>query len=459
MQGRNPIEIPISLGTLPDWQTRLGYPVAYNLFVGAGETPVLYSTPGTEKLSTNAPDADARATHRSKFGGGRTFVVTKKSVLYIKDDGTYEVVGTITNSGQSVEIDENIQNQIGIVDGKKMYVYDQRTGDFLQLGSANGFNITSPISICVLNGIAIVFDRISNTWVISGVNNMTTFPVWNFPTLSSQCTQGMSVRVMNNNLHILGTTGVERWVPQTSNSPFMFPFVKDNNYFIPYGPRSTASVELGKNEIFFFSYNFTPMVLNSSGYQDLMKSPAGFSRIVSQYEDVDECIVSYVLFRDYEFLYMTFPVTGISWVYNRTSNTMHQTDDIVVDALKDYETIATPLGIFYLSLTPDKKHRRFQSQLVRLQKGSATNRQLINTFELQLIQGLIQPDSTEVMELTLSLDGQSYTNTVRRPFGETGERNAAMTWSMNIAAQEVMFRCDYYGSLDLTISKATCYIN
>lgn len=456
MQDKKPINIPINVGARPDWQVRLGYPLVYNLFVG--ESGSLYSTPGKDKLSTNAPDQDARATHRSKFGGGRTFVVTKNSVIYIKDDGTYVTVGTIQDTGQCVEIDENIQNQIGIVDGKKMYVYDQRTSGFVTLSSENGFNISSPISICVLNGIAIIFDRITNTWVISGVNNMLQFPVWNFPTLSSQCTQGVSVKVMNNNLHIMGTTGVERWVPQTSNSPFMFPFAKDNNYFIPYGPIKTCAVALGKNEIFFLSSNYTPTVLNSNGYQDLIKPAAGFSRIVSQYDDVEDCMTSYVLFRDHEFLYMTFPDTGISWVYNRTSQTMHQTDDIVIDALADYETIATPEGIFTLSLTPDKKHRRFQSEIVRLQKGSQPNRQLINTFELQLIQGLIQPTTNEVMELTLSLDGQSYTNTVTRPFGKTGERNSVMTWNMNIAAQEAMFRCDYYGSLDLTISKATCYI-
>lgn len=456
MQDKKPIDIPINVGTRPDWQTRLGYPIAYNLFVG--ESGYLYSTPGKEKISTNAPDQNARAIHRSKFGGGRTFVVTENALIYIKDDGTYSHVGNIQNTGQCVEIDENIQNQIGIVDGKKMYVYDQRTGGFVTLGSENGFNIKSPISICVLNGIAIVFDLISNTWIISGVNNMLQFPVWNFPTLSSQCTQGVSVKVMNNNLHILGTTGVERWVPQTSNSPFMFPFVKDNNYFIPYGPIKTCAVALGKNEIFFFSKNYTPTVLNSNGYEDLVSPAAGFSRIVSQYDDVKDCMTSYVLFRDNEFLYMTFPDTEISWVYNRTSKTIHQTDDIILDALTDYETIATPDGIFNLSLTPDKKHRRFQSQIVRLQKGSQPNRQLINTFELQLIQGLIQPTPNEVMELTLSLDGQSYTNTVTRPFGKTGERNSVMTWSMNVAAQECMFRCDYYGSLDLTISKATCYI-
>jgi hypothetical protein len=137
---------------------------------------------------------------------------------------------------------------------------------------------------------------------------------------------------------------------------------------------------------------------------------------------------------------------------------MHQGDDLVVSSLSDYETIATPDGLFSLSLTPDKKHRRWQSELIRLQKGSQPNRQLINTFEVQLIQGLIQPTDNEVMELTLSLDGQSYTNTVTRPFGKTGERNAVMTWSLNVAAQECMFRLDYFGSLDLTISKATCYI-
>lgn len=461
LQQRNPINIPINKGARPDWQIRLGYPKAFNFYVG--ESGSLYSTPGKTKISPDAPDQDARAIHYSKYSGGRKFVVTKTKILYINSEGGFVEVATIKNSGLPVQIDENIQNQVGIVDGKKFYVYDQKansgSGEFVIMGDGQGFELETPISIVVINTITVVLDKKTNTWVISDVNNMLTFPVWSPPTIDSQSTQAVSLEIMNNNLYIFGTTGIERWVPTTANSPYLFPFSKDTNYWVPFGGIATNGVTEGKNELFFLSSNYTPMVLNAYGYKDLIDPKDGFSRIISQYSDVNNCVCSYSTFRGNNWVYFTFVDTGISWVYNKNSNTMHQVDDLVIDSLQDYEVIATPEGIYEYSLTPDHKHRTFLSELVRLQKGTQPNRELLNAFELQIIQGQTQsPSAEERMELTLSLDGLSWTNTVWRPWGKTGHRNDVMSWSMNLAAQEVMYRVDYYGSLDLTISKATAYI-
>lgn len=457
MNQKTPIDIPISKGALPDWQTRLGYPLAYNLFIG--ESGYLYSTPGKTKISNDAPDSDARAIHYTKFKGGRYIVVTKNKVLAINKEGGYEVVSAITNSGLAVQVDENIQNQVGIVDGKKMYVFDQRNDSFVTIGIDNGFELKTPISIVVLNSIAIVLDKMTNTWVISDVNNMLSFPLWSPPTISSQSTQAVSLEIMNNNLYIFGTTGVERWIPNTSNSPYLFPFAKDTNFYVPFGAISTNGVVAGENEIFFLSSKYTPMILNSEGYNNVVKEVEGISKIISQYEDVTQCNCSYSTFRGNSFVYFTFVDTGISWVFNKKSQTFHQVDDLVIDALQNYEVIATPHGVYKYSLIVDHKKRTFVSELVRLQKGSQPNRSLLNAVELQIIQGQTQsPSANERMELTLSLDGLSWTNTVWRPIAKTGQRNAVMTWSMGIAAQEVMYRFDYYGALDLTISKATAYI-
>jgi hypothetical protein len=456
---QKPQEIPINKGSRPDWQVRLGYPNAFNLFVG--DSGYLYSTPGKTKIATNAPDQNARAVYYSKYKGGRYFVVTKNSIIYIKTDGTYKNIATIINSGQYVQIAENDQNQIGIVDGKKTYVISQRDNDaFHILDSSNGYNITTPISIVVLNTFTIILDRVSNTWIVSNANNMLSYPNENFPIVSDQSTQGVGLAVMNNNLYILGTAGIERWVPQTSNSPYLFAFAKDNNYQVPFGAISSAGISEGENEIFFLSSKFTPMVLNPNGYNDLLDPVSGFSRIVSQYSDFSTCSVSYSTFRGNSFLYMTFLDTGISWVYNKKSKTLHQVDDLVIDALQNYEVIALPDGIYKYSLTPDHKHRSFTTELIRYQKGIYPNRQLLNGVDLQIIQGLIQPDPEvdERIELTLSLDGQSWTNTVPRVLGKTGQRNAVLQWNLNLACQEVMYRFDYYGSLDLTISKALAYI-
>jgi len=456
LQQRNPITIPINKGSRPDWQTRLGYPNAYNLFVG--DSGYVYSTPGKKRLSENAPDEDARAIHYSKYAGGRYFYVTKTKIYYINSEGGYKEIATIKDTGLPVEIDENIQNQVGFVDGKKFYVYSQSTSDFTVVGTDQGFELTSPISIAVINSITVVLDKKTNSWVISDPNNMLSYPVWTPPKIDSNSTQAVGLEVMSNNLYILGTTGIERWVPTTSNSPYLFPLSKDTSYFCPFGAIGTAAITQGKNEIFFLSSTYEPMVLNARGWGTVYPESEGFSKIISQYEDVDDCVCCYSTFRTYKFVYFTFVNTGISWVYNQNSNTMHQVDDLVIDALENYEVIATPEGIFNYSLTPDHKHRSLTTEIVRLQKGSQPNRQLLNAFELQIIQGLVQANPNERMELTISLDGLSWSNTVWRPWGKVGHRNAVMTWSLNIAAQEAMYRIDYYGNLDLTISKATAYI-
>jgi hypothetical protein len=458
LQQKKPINIPINKGSLPDWQTRLGYPNLFNMFVG--DSGYLYSTPGLVSLSETAEDENTRAIHYTKFGGGRTIYVTKNKVFYIKNDGGYVEVATISNSGLAVQIDENIANQIGITDGKNMYVFNQPSSDaFVTLGAGNGFNITTPISLAVINNITVVLDRKTNTWIISTANNMLNYPTWNFPLVDNRSSQGISLEVLNNNLYIFGTTGAERWVPTTTNNTYVFPLAKDVSYWVPYGARGTNAVCSGKNEIFLFSTQYTPMVINSSGYANLKEPISGLSKIVSQYDDVDDVVCSYSTFRGNSWLYMTWQETGISWVYNRDSKTFHQVDDLVIDSIEDREVVGTPNGVFNYSLTPDHKHRSWTSEIIKLDKGIQPNRQVMNAFKLDIIQGLIQPTPADRMELTLSLDGQSWTNTVWRPWGKTGHRNDVMTWSMNLAAQECMYRVDYYGSLDLTISKAQAYIS
>lgn len=454
------INLPINRGTRPNWQARLNYPQLFNMFVGDGKH--IYTDPGLSKLSDSAPDANTRAIHYSEYMGGSYFCVTRNQILQIFVNGGYVVIANINNSGLAVQIDENDQNQVIIVDGRKAYVYAQRTKVFTILSALQGFELTTPISVVVLNNIGIVLDKSTNTWVISDANNLLIWPVLDFVAqLDSALTQGVSLETLSNNLFIFGTTGIERWVPQTGNSPYLFPFDKDTNYRQDFGAISTNGVIRGFDEIYFLSSKFVPMSLTIQGLTELADDDykTGLAKIISDYSDVNKCEAAFYSFKGNYIFSMTFQETGVCWRFCINSKTYSTGDDLIISALTTYEIVATPAGVFNLVLTPQvKKRRTWIGDKIKVYKGLEPNRQTINGFDVQMIQGLLH-NTPEELELSFSLDGQqTWTNTVNRPIGPTGKRNAQTTWFFNITGKEFTPRLSYYGQLEFTIESIAAIV-
>lgn len=459
------VDIPINKGTQPDWQRRFGYPLLLNYFVG--ESDFVYTTPSLFNLSPDAPFDSVRAIHYTRFNGGMYIVVTKTSVYRLFSSGAYQFVATIIFSGQSVQIDENLQEQVIIVDGARGYVFDQHNNIFVTLTQAgNGFGLKNPISVVVINTIAIILDGETDSWIISEPNNALNYPALDtIPKIESQLTKAVSVQSLENNLYILGTTGIERWEPTIgSNSPYIFPFIKDNNFRSDYGALATNAVVRGASgntsKIYFYSSQYLPMALTANG---IIKLPmdgnmTGMARITSQYPDVNEVATSFFNFRGNYFCAFTFASTGISWVYTENSGTWFQSDDIIISAVANNEVVATPDGVFKLSLIRTYKHRRIVTERITKYKGPSPYRNVLNQVEARVVQGQLQTTQPQYLELTISLDSESWLNTVPRQLGFTGRRNAIVTWGMNIAAYEYTLRFDYYGDLDLSFEKITAKI-
>lgn len=455
MQNLKPIDIPIKRGTHPSWQPRLNYPNLFNMFVGEDG---LFSTPGSTKLSQNAPDIGARAIWFSIYGKTSYIVVTSTKVIQEFEDGSYKILATIVNSGMNVQICENIQKQVTITDGKHAYVFDQQANNFVTLGPTNEFDLEGPISCVSLDGITVILDSITNGWRISAPNNALSYPVLdNVPKIADQSLKAVGLEVINSNLYIFGTGGVERWVPNGGNSPYLFPFAKDTSFYINFGGISTDGIVSAGDEIYYITSKYTYMRITEKGYEELIQPIEGVSKIISQYVDVNKCIASYTTFRGNFFIYFSFPETGISWVYNIKTKTFSLSDDILTGAAEDTEAFCTPNGVFKWSLIVDHKHRSWTSDIIRLYKGTTPYRQLMSAFELLTLQGAIQSERNQ-LELTLSFDGMSWTNTIARYLGKTGHRTARTVWNFNVAATEVMYRIDYYGDLDLTIYGAKAFI-
>lgn len=451
-------ELAINRGTRPNWKTRINYPQLFNLFVG--ESGQVFTDPGLSKLSADAPDADARAIHYSSYKGGRYFCVTKTQILQIALDGSgYEVIATIKNTGKAVQIAENDQHQVIFVDGRKAYVYSQNIvpPTFVTLSDTEGFQFASPISVVILNNIGIILDKDTNTWAISDPNNLLSWPVLDYVAqLDSALTQGVSLATLSNNLFIFGTTGIERWVPNTGNSPYLFPFDKDTSYRQDFGAISTNGLSKGFNVLYFLSSKYVPMSLSTDGLQELADEDyrTGLAKIISNYPDASKCETSFYSFKGNYVFTMTFRETGICWRYSVDSKTYSTGDDLIVSALPTYQVVATPDGVFNLVETPQKEKRRMWiGDTIRQYKGQQPSRMTLAGFDIQMIQGAYHTDKQE-LELSFSLDGQqTWTNIVNRPLGKTGERNAQTTWKMNITGKEFTPRVSYYGNLEFTIEQ------
>lgn len=453
--------LPINRGTRPDYETRINYPQLFNMFVGGSNH--VYTDPGLSELSIVAPDENSRAVHYSSYKGGRYFTVTKTQILEISLDGSsYDVIATITNSGLPVQIDENDQHQVIFVDGRKAYVYAQQAvpPTFTILSADEGFTIENPISVTVVNNIGAVLDSKTNTWIVSGPNNLLTWPALNFVAIDSTLTRGVSLETLDNNLFIFGTTGIERWVPNTGNNPYLFPFDKDTSYRQDVGSVSTNGIAAGFGEngdynvLYFLSSKGIPMALSEVGLKELPSEDykAGLARILSSYSDATKCETSFYTFKGNYTFAMTFPQTGISWRYCVNSDTFSTGDDLIISSVDASPVVATPDGIFTLVQRPQaRKRRTWIGDTIREYKGQQPNRMSMNGFDVQMLQGLPHQGLDE-LELSFSLDGQkTWTNTVNRPIGATGERNAQTTWSMNITGKEFTPRVSYYGDLEFTI--------
>ena len=453
--------LPIDRGTRPDYETRINYPQLFNMFVGGSKH--VYTDPGLSKLSPDAPDQGSRAVHYSSYNGGRYYTVTKTQIIEESFDGTgYRVIAKIANSGMPVQIAENAQHQIIFTDGKKAYVYAQQATPptFTVLSATNGFTLENATSVTIVNNIAIVLDANNYTAIVSGPNNALLWPALEDISVDSTITKPLSLETIDNNLFIFGTTGIERWVPNTGNSPYIFPFDKDTSYKQVVGALSTNSISVGfgedsdYNTLYFLSSRFVPMSLSSVGLKELPSEDckAGLARILSEYEDVQNCETSFYVFKGNYTFAMTFVEKGISWRYCVNSDTFSTGDDLIVSSVDAFPVVATPDGIFTLVQKPQaRKRRTWIGDTLQPYKGQQPSRSTMCGLDAQILQGLPHQGKDE-LELSFSLDGQQvWTNTVNRPMGATGQRNAQTTWAFNIAAKQFTPRLSYYGDLEFTI--------
>jgi hypothetical protein len=476
----NQVDVPLNVGTLPNFNTRLGNPQLINMY---SNNNALYCTPGLHRL---AEQENIRALHYSAYNNGFYVAVTNNNVYRVGLNGTSTLLSTISFTGFAVKIDENSQNQITITDGggSYAYVYSPRVNTFLKIAAEQGIDTTrlqTIVGVVVINTFTILLSA-EGFFQISTPNNALLYSEAYIAQMDPALTQGAALASLDNNLYIFGTTGIERWEPGLTND-YGFPFTRDSNYRTDYGTVSAASVVRAIDEVYFLSTYFVPMVLTGNGARELIKDTqydeqgrsqksSGIARIIGSYADKDKAYGSFYTNRGNYFYQLTFLTEQIGWVTNVKNKIWAYSDDLITAAPQKEikEVVGTVTGIYQLTDTPlpgIPKHRLFIPQRLPVYKGTQPYRATVNGFEARIVQGELQttdsyetyvnPDNQQ-LQLSVSIDGLTYGNIVSSPIGKTGERQSVTTWKTNITCQEVTPKLEYWGDLDLCIEKFYMYV-
>jgi len=454
------VDIPINKGAMPQWETRLGYPKLFNMFVG--EEGHAYCMPWLKNISPLNSIRNIRAIFETQFKNGSYIILTDEALLRLEYTGDVRFIQSIRNNGLPVQIDENQQCQVGFVDGQSFYVYDQANEDLVKMGAIQGFSFTTPISITMVNNIGIVLDSDTGEWAISDPNQLLVFPpIDGEQRISSALGDGRTLETINDNLYIFGSKGIEKWIPSSGNSPYLFPFAKDNSFRIDFGVIATNGANQGFSEIYFVSSNLLPEVLTSAGVKPVA-SPA-LAKIFSKYPDIDRISTTFYKFLGNYFFHIYFPVTQISWIYCTNSQTWSLSDDHVTCGITRESVIANLDGVFMLTdddAYATSKKREFQSERIFHYKGTETYRMSLNSVESKIIQGYIQSSTVEPqhLRLNISLDSEKWLNPVPMPMGDTGEREGITLWRTNLISHEFTFNLQYQGTYRITLEKLTAII-
>lgn len=260
-------------------------------------------------------DSEVDAAYKSDQTG-RWYIVAGNSLYQIDQIGFLSKIATIPKTLRNISFAENVNNQIAITTGSALYVFNTEDNTLTEVESANGLQINSPNSCCVIDNIIIVSERNGTTFQLSNANNALIFQdiVLQFTANAGNI---VTVSEIDNTLFVIGNSAIERWVTTPNGDEV---FNKDNVYLEPYGLAFQDSfVNKFNMSIGIFtskSGNLRTMFLTSSSSGFKTISTPGITKKMKQYGSV----INADLYEIDEYLYYEVVFSeGRSFIYNFNS--------------------------------------------------------------------------------------------------------------------------------------------
>ena len=235
----------------------------------SNEIEALVDVAGYCKKISFYPNGQPRALYNSTRLAAMIAVIGN-TVYVINVVLGYTKVGVLETFTGAVYIAENLNGEIGIVDGLTLYVYNYNANTFQVVNIPD----VSPAYISFLDTYFIITDTNQNQWQISNSDQGTMYNPLMIAFLQTQADLIQAVIPLNRTLWVMGKKVSELWNDNPTGynasglgNPVSFPFQRNNSIAVNYGVLSVPTICSAFQMLVWLAYNDTsgPTVVYTTG--------------------------------------------------------------------------------------------------------------------------------------------------------------------------------------------------
>lgn len=261
----------------------------------------------------------------------RLIAVVGSSLYTISAGFGVTFIGTLNTNTGNVFIAENENDEIGIVDGQYLYIYNYSPTAPTIFQVVNfGFSYTIlPVSISFQDGYFIVCDGKTNAWYLSALNNGTNWLPGGVPSqglLQTKPDKVVFAMPFNRTLLIMGKSCTEIWYDA---GYALFPYQRSNYESIDYGCLSPNTIASGFGMVVWVGSNERSgtQILVTQGGPPQTISTDGINLLLSNLSSPTNSFGFLYRQDGHIFYQLTFVTDNISLVYDFTTQKFFNVSD------------------------------------------------------------------------------------------------------------------------------------
>lgn len=457
------------VSTTPDGDALVpyaGYQKVLQILTGGAQGRALFSSEKAQKLIAVV--------------GNQVFTIGKNLGL--------TRIGQLESSVGNVFITANNANQIALVDGLFVYIFDITTSAFTQVSVP-----FRPVYISFQDSYFISCDGDTNEWYLSELNNGLVWPVApeNVGALETKPDIMMATAAFDRQLFVMGRRTTEIWHDvadriYTGERFTLFPYQRDNTISIDYGCINASTIAVGFRLIVWLAINEKAgvTILASNGGYPQQLADDGINFFLDKLENPEDSTAFLFEEDGHIFYHITFFTDNVTLAYdfntrkfffitnhcldahiarrvsffNNTHYFLSNQDGALYEMGTQFSTYNETISnnqkgfvIPRIRITspfryPDSRRYSMVSMTVTTEMGNAY---LLPDNEMPEA-GVVQKN--QIAQLSMSKDGgRTFGNNVTKPFKPIGNRANRLRWLGLGSSNDTVFQYRFYGKFPFVI--------
>lgn len=393
---------------------------------------------------------------------GRMFVVAGSMLYEISSTGIATSRGTLNTASGVVSMAFGI-SQLVMVDGPNGYVLTLATNAFQRITAAGFYG---SVRVRFLDNYFLFVHPQTQQFYISAINDATSDDPLDFASAESAPDNLVTLEVDHSEIWLFGELTTEVWFDSGAAD---FPFQRNRGASIEVGCQAAHSVQKLDNSVFWIGQdvNGSGIIFRSQGFQAQRISTQAVEQAIQASTDLSSATAYTYQDRGLSFYCLNAPGLTSTWCYEVSTGAWHERCDLdssgnftqhraqnYVFAFGKRYVGGSDGNLYELSRTA---YTNYLDPLVRMRvtpHDAVPGRllQFFSAFFLDCTTGEAALGVDAYVELSWSKDsGASWSNSIMRSIGKTGQRFSRLLWGALGSARDRVWRIKFSGNAPFSI--------